>query len=103
MIDNKASLAIAKIDLTRYYVSPSENIELICLDTVTEDVKKDKITYDTLKQNVTCISAFETHDQSLVQANDEVSLFTINDLQDREVAKKEALSLLHRWKNGIRR
>lgn len=103
MIDNKASLAIAKTDLTRYYVSPSENVELICLDNTTEDIKKDKVTYDTLKQNTTCISAFETHDQSLAQADGELSLFTINDPQDREVARKEALSLLSQWKNGIRR
>jgi hypothetical protein len=103
VIDNKASLAIAKTDLARYYASPSENVELICLDNITEDLKKDKITYDTLKQNTTCISAFETHDQSLAKADDELSLFTINNPQDREVAKKEALSLLHQWKNGIRK
>lgn len=96
-------MAIAKIDLTKYYTLPSEDIELISLDDTSQDIKKDDISYKILLENAACISGFETHDQSLVEADNETTLFTINNPDDRAVAKEEARSLLHEYKEGKQR
>lgn len=103
VIDNKAALAIAKIDLTKYYTLPSENIELISLDNTSQDIKKDTISYKILLENAECISGFETHDHTLVEADSETSLFTINNPDDRAIAKEEARFLLHEYKEGQRK
>ncbi|CAO0799489.1 unnamed protein product [Mucor circinelloides] len=103
VIDNKASLAVAKIDLAKYYTLPSEDIELISLDDTSEDIKKDNISYNILKENAACISGFETHDQTLARADNESILFTITDPNDRAIAKEEARSLLHEYKGVLRK
>ncbi|KAK4509141.1 uncharacterized protein ATC70_007491 [Mucor velutinosus] len=103
VIDNKASLAIAKNDLTKYYTLPSEDIELISLDDTSEDIKKDGISYKVLTENAACISGFEAHDQTLVDANGETTLFTINNPDDRAVAKEEARFLLREYKETQRK
>ncbi|GAN08532.1 conserved hypothetical protein [Mucor ambiguus] len=103
VIDNKASLAIAKIDLTKYYTLPSKDIELISLDDANQDIKKDDISYKILVENAACISGFETHDQTLVEADNETTLFTINNPDDRAVAKEEARFLLREYKEPQRK
>ncbi|CAO3607453.1 unnamed protein product [Mucor fragilis] len=100
VIDNKASLAIAKIDLTKYYTMPSEDIELISLDDTSKDIKEDGISYRALVEDAACISGFERHDQTLLEANDETTLFTINNPDDRAVAKEEARFLLNEYKEA---
>lgn len=93
-------MAIAKIDLTKYYTMPSEDIELISLDDTSKDIKEDGISYRALVEDAACISGFERHDQTLLEANDETTLFTINNPDDRAVAKEEARFLLNEYKEA---
>lgn len=79
---------------------PSEDIELISLDDTSEGIKEDGVSYRALVENAACISGFETHDQTLVEADDETTLFTINNPDDRAVAKEEARFLLHEYKEA---
>lgn len=76
---------------------------MISLDDTSEDIKKDNISYNILKENAACISGFETHDQTLARADNESILFTITDPNDRAIAKEEARSLLHEYKGVLRK
>lgn len=84
--------------MKNYFVCPPPDLELIQLDQVDEDIKKDFISYNILKQNVDCITDFSTYDQNLDAVDKQTSWITIQSKAERKRAKEEAIGLMKDWK-----
>jgi hypothetical protein len=97
-IDNKASLGVSKEDIKNYFICPSSDLDLIQLDEVDEDVKKDLVSYNILKQNADYITEFSAYDQNLDQVDKQTSWLRVQSKKDRKRAKEEAIRLLNDWK-----
>lgn len=84
--------------MKNYFIYPSSDLKLIEPDNVDEDIKKDFISFNILKQNANCITDFSTYDQNLDIVDKQTSWISIDSKEDRKRAKQEAIGLMNDWK-----